>query len=506
MKTGNWVKFRGLFFWLALGTIVFLSGCGAGGGGGSAGGGGSTTVRTIAGQVFDTDGTTPINRAYVALYLNDRTESPYLATTTGSNGGYEFSNVPQETCTIKIWRTQAAYNANPDSPLGMTAVTSTGGNVTNADVTAGKIPPVIASLAPLSGPVGSQVTVNGENFGSSQGTSGITFNGVSAGSAVTWCATRVVVAVPQGAGSGNVVLTVNGLLSNGAAFTVTSVTLNSITVSPGSAALSQGQTRQFTATGHYSDSSTADLTSQVTWSCDNPGAGGINSSGLFTASNSITGSQTAHLTASKSGKTSNQATVTVTYTAPALVSISLSPSSALLMLGQTQQFTVTANYDNGSSADVSAQASWSCDNASAGTINSSGLFTAPNYLSSIQTAHLTAQYGSYSRQASLTVMNGAALTSITVTPATAAIYAGGSQQFVAVGHYSNGSSSTITNLVTWHCDNASAGQIATGGLFTAASSLAAAQTANITATYSGKTSNSATVTAQPGGGETIIIQ
>jgi hypothetical protein len=61
------------------------------------------------------------------------------------------------------------------------------------------------------------------------------------------------------------------------------VMLNSITVAPSQATIQVGGTQQFTATGHYSDSSTQDITSQVTWSSSNTASATINSSGLATA-------------------------------------------------------------------------------------------------------------------------------------------------------------------------------------------------------------------------------
>jgi len=79
--------------------------------------------------------------------------------------------------------------------------------------------PTISSLSPTSGPVGTSVTITGTNFGSSQGSSVVTFNGVASASS-NWSATSITVPVPAGASTGNVVVTVNGLASNGAAFTV----------------------------------------------------------------------------------------------------------------------------------------------------------------------------------------------------------------------------------------------------------------------------------------------
>jgi len=81
-------------------------------------------------------------------------------------------------------------------------------------------PPSIASINPLSGPVGSLVILSGANFGATQGTSTVTFNGVPAGPALSWNPTSAGVAVPSAATTGNVVVTVGGSPSNGLTFTI----------------------------------------------------------------------------------------------------------------------------------------------------------------------------------------------------------------------------------------------------------------------------------------------
>jgi len=81
-------------------------------------------------------------------------------------------------------------------------------------------PPSITNLSPTSGPVGTSVTVTGTNFGATQGTSTVTFNG-TAGSPTSWSATSIAVPVPSGATTGPVVVTVAGQASNGVTFTVT---------------------------------------------------------------------------------------------------------------------------------------------------------------------------------------------------------------------------------------------------------------------------------------------
>jgi uncharacterized protein YjdB len=80
--------------------------------------------------------------------------------------------------------------------------------------------PNITSLTPTSGAVGSSVTVAGTNFGTTQGTSTVTFNGTT-GTPTSWSATSVVVPVPLAAMTGPVVAVVGGTTSNSVVFTVT---------------------------------------------------------------------------------------------------------------------------------------------------------------------------------------------------------------------------------------------------------------------------------------------
>ncbi len=80
--------------------------------------------------------------------------------------------------------------------------------------------PSIASLNPVSGVIGTSVTLTGTNFGATQGTSTVKFNGTTA-TPTSWSATSVVVLVPAGATTGSVVVTVGGAASNGVSYTVT---------------------------------------------------------------------------------------------------------------------------------------------------------------------------------------------------------------------------------------------------------------------------------------------
>ena len=83
--------------------------------------------------------------------------------------------------------------------------------------------PVIQSLDNTMGPTGSTITISGKNFGNTQSKSFVTFNGEKAIDYIGWTKVKVVVVVPAKATTGNVVLTVDSIASNGVKFTVTAI-------------------------------------------------------------------------------------------------------------------------------------------------------------------------------------------------------------------------------------------------------------------------------------------
>jgi hypothetical protein len=88
--------------------------------------------------------------------------------------------------------------------------------------------PSVTSLNPSLGLIGASVTITGANFGATQGTSTVKFNGIAA-TPTSWGATSIVAPVPAGTTTGNLVVTVGGVASNGVSFTVTMTPAPSIT-------------------------------------------------------------------------------------------------------------------------------------------------------------------------------------------------------------------------------------------------------------------------------------
>jgi hypothetical protein len=186
-----------------------------------------------------------------------------LATVSSWNGTTIKATVPAGATTGNVVVTVGGSASNP---VGFTVIPT----------------PSISSLSPTFGPINTSVTVTGTNFGAAQGASTVKFNGI-AGTPTSWSNTRIAAPVPNGATTGTVLVTVNGMVSNGVSFTVTQGAVT-VTVSPKRAAvtMSAAQTVQFTATV-FNDPTNAGVTWQVDGSNGgNAITGTVSPAGLFT--------------------------------------------------------------------------------------------------------------------------------------------------------------------------------------------------------------------------------
>src|SRR5262249_29162361 len=80
-------------------------------------------------------------------------------------------------------------------------------------------PPTISYTNPVDGPVGTSITIVGNYFGATQGSSTVTFNGTAATPTI-WSNTQIVTPVPTGATTGPLVVTVGGMASHSVNFIV----------------------------------------------------------------------------------------------------------------------------------------------------------------------------------------------------------------------------------------------------------------------------------------------
>jgi trimeric autotransporter adhesin len=162
------------------------------------------------------------------------------------------------------------------------------------------------------------------------------------------------------AGASTISVQVDGETSS-FTITVTGATLTSIAITPTNPpSVAKGTTEQFTAAGTYSDGSTQNLTTVVTWTSSNTSVMTINSSDLATG----TGAGSATITAAYQSKTAT--TQTVQVTAATVASIAVTPANQSIGTGSSQQYTATATYTDATTQNVTSTVTWSSSSTSVG--------------------------------------------------------------------------------------------------------------------------------------------
>jgi MYXO-CTERM domain-containing protein len=219
--------------------------------------------------------------------------------------------------------------------------------------------------------------------------------------AVTWSASSTAGLVTAGgvftagtmSGTYNAAVTATvGSVSGTANVTINAGALSQLVVTPAVASTQAGGTVAFSASGRDGNGNTVTVT--PVWSVVS-GGGTISPMGVFTAG-TTTGTFANTVRAESNGVT---AFATVSVTAGPLVRITLTPAMADLLEGTSQQFSGTGADAFGNA--VPATLTWSA-NAMAGTINSSGLFTAGTLAGDYPTG-VTATSGTVSATASIRV-------------------------------------------------------------------------------------------------------
>jgi hypothetical protein len=316
-----------------------------------------------------------------SVTLGQSQTQQFSAAVTNSTAGVNWSLSPQ----VGTISSAGLYTA-PSSISTAQTVTVTATSITNP----GKSAFATISLTPPS-PISVSVAPSSVTLGQSQmqqftatvtnSTAGVNWSlspQVGAISSVGLYTAPATIAAPQ-----SVTVTATSITNPGksasATISLTPPSPISVSVAPSSVTLNPSQTQQFSATVVNG--------SGVTWSL-NPAVGTISSSGLYTAPSGIAAPQTVIVTATSTTNTTKSASASVTLQPASSanpnppVSVSLAPPSVTLGQGQTQQFTATLTNATGG-------VTWSVTPA-AGTVSSSGLYTAPSSIAAPQTVIVTA--------------------------------------------------------------------------------------------------------------------
>lgn len=282
--------------------------------------------------------------------------------------------------------------------------------------------------------------------------------------------------------------------------------LTSITITAAYSTIAQGTSVKLTATGNFSGLFTRDISDQVSWS-----------SNATTVANFVTAASpsrvtglaptSAVLTATMGGVSAN---FKLTVTSATITAVAVTPATASVPLGLTQQFTATGTFSDGSKQDITFDATWASSNTAAATVSNAASDNTGGEATTVAagTTTISATFGGVSSSASnssasLTV-TVPVLQSITIsTPVTSptepnpSVLSLSTVTFTATGNYSDGSNKNLNSQVTWASGTPSVAPTPDSAGTTQA---LATGTTNITASLNGITS---TTTLTVAGGNLV---
>lgn len=200
-------------------------------------------------------------------------------------------------------------------------------------------------------------------------------------------------------GAVNITASLGGV-ADVAEVTVTDAVLVALTIAPDTASAPIGLGQAFTVVGTYSDGSSPDLTTQVTWASSDVGIASISNAAGSEGQTLGLALGVVTVTATLDGITDD---ASLTVTDATLQSIALTPSSATLPVGATLGFTAEGLFSGGAHLDVSTTAVWAVTPAGVADVSnaagSEGLVTAQ----AVGTVTVTATQAGVVGQATVTV-------------------------------------------------------------------------------------------------------
>jgi hypothetical protein len=375
---------RGLATALAVGSVTVTATLG--------GTSGSITLSATAATLNSID-ITPLNARLAA-----GTQTTFRAT------GHYSDGTIQDISEQAVWATTDSATANVSNATVSATLGGVTGNAT-LTVTTAQLLSITITPSALTLPAGTQQTVHAEgNF--TDGSVQILDNQVAWGSDIPSIATvsnGLINALQPNANSARISASLSGI-SGSTTVTVTSATLQSLTINPSTPTLAVGTETQLQAIATYSDASQKDVTTQATWSSDDitrlKVENGAGREGRLTALATGNVAVTANL-----GTT--QTAVSVSVGDAILTGLNIIANSTSMDSAEQQQLTVIGTFSDSTTQDLSAEAIWSSDIPSLATVSNDagnrGQVVAGVNVSG--DAVITASHGGFSSSLTLSINN-----------------------------------------------------------------------------------------------------
>ncbi|ETW94245.1 MAG: hypothetical protein ETSY2_50100, partial [Candidatus Entotheonella gemina] len=197
----------------------------------------------------------------------------------------------------------------------------------------------------------------------------------------------------------------------------------SLAIEPVTATINVGQTQSFTARVTLSDGSNQEVTNQTIWTSSNDNVVTIDAQGLATG----IGDGTVQITAQFAEFSVTATLMVEALPDPVVVSLAIEPMTATIDVDQTQLFTARAILSDGSTQEVTNQATWTSSNDNVATIDTQGLATGIR----AGTVQINAQLTEFMATATLIVQEppDPVPVALAIEPETATINVGQTQSF-----------------------------------------------------------------------------
>jgi uncharacterized protein YaiE (UPF0345 family) len=223
--------------------------------------------------------------------------------------------------------------------------------------------------------------------------------------------------------------------------TVTAAVLQEIILEPLNPSIGIGASVNFTATGIYNDGSSQDISDEVSWQ----------SSAIDVATIDLDGKAQAiavGVSIVQASFGSVLGSTELTVTGAFLESVEIVPGAIDVPAGTSGQLQAFAYYDDGSVVDVTADSAWISSADSIIAVLPSGPNAGFSVARVAGSATISANFQSVAGSVVATVSN-AVLEQLVLTPATASIAAGETQDYIAIGIYSDDSGQFLNDDVSW---------------------------------------------------------
>jgi trimeric autotransporter adhesin len=372
---------------------------------------GSSSISATSGSISASTTLTVSIVALASITVNPASPSIALGTTQQFTATGTFTDgSTQDLTTSATWGSSNTVAATVSSSAlgtslatGTATITATLGGISGSTlltVTPASVVSITVSPATAAIPLGLNQTftaVGTFTDGSTQDVTNSAHWSSSVPSVATVSNTSGSSGMTTSTGSGSTVINATlGTVTGLGNLTVTTAILAAIEVNPQSPSIPIGDSRQFTATGLYTDGTTANITTSVTWASSSAAVATIGNTpgslGLATSANPGT-----TIISATSGSLAGSTSLAVQ---DPLVAISVFPPIATIGPGANQQYSATGAYASGLINDVSGSVLWSSSSPAVATITASGLAMSA---ATGQTV-ITASVGSISGSATLAVL------------------------------------------------------------------------------------------------------